>query len=267
MPGKLAARVALVTGGGRGIGAAVSARLASEGAIVVVTDISKGRAQNVAERISGEGGKAYALELDVTDPAAWTRVIEHVAEHSKRLDILVNNAGLVLAKYVEETSLEEWQQTLRVNLEGPFLAVKTALPLMRETATLTPFGGSIVNMSSVSGMVGTASLAAYTASKGGLRFFSRSIALDFARRGYRLRANSVHPGLTEGESANALFASRVRSGQSRDLAEAREAMIASYPIGRMGRQEDVANGVLFLASDESAFVTGTELVIDGGRSA
>ena len=145
--------------------------------------------------------------------------------------------------------------------------MKTALPLMRETATLTPFGGSIVNMSSVSGMVGTASLAAYTASKGGLRFFSRSIALDFARRGYRLRANSVHPGLTEGESANALFASRVRSGQSRDLADAREAMIASYPIGRMGRQEDVANGVLFLASDESAFVTGTELVIDGGRSA
>ncbi len=160
--------------------------------------------KNVAEKIAGEGGEAYALELDVTDPAAWTRVIEHVAKHSKRLDILVNNAGLVLAKYVEETSLEEWQQTLRVNLEGPFLAVKTALPLMRETATRTPFGGSIVNMSSVSGMVGTASLAA---------------------------------------------------------------MIASYPIGRMGRQEDVANGVLFLASDESAFVTGTELVIDGGRSA
>jgi 3(or 17)beta-hydroxysteroid dehydrogenase len=267
MTAKLAGRVALVTGAGRGIGAAVARRLASEGAEVAVTDISLESAQAIANAIVTAHGKAFALALDVCDPLAWTCVIAHVAEHAGRLDILVNNAGLVLAKYVEETSLEEWQQTMSVNLQGPFLGVKAALPLMRETATGTPFGGSIVNMSSVSGMVGTASLAAYTASKGGLRFFSRSIALDFARRGYRLRSNSVHPGLTEGESANALFAARVRTGQSRDLDAAREAMIETYPLGRMARQEDIANGVLFLASDDSAFVTGTELVIDGGRAA
>jgi 3(or 17)beta-hydroxysteroid dehydrogenase len=266
MSGKLTGRVALVTGAGRGIGAAVAMRLASEGAIVAVTDVSKARAETTVAEIEGKGGKAYAVELDVSDPTAWTSAVNHVAQGG-RLDILVNNAGLVLSKYVEETTLEEWQQTMTVNLQGPFLAVKACLPLMRESAKQTPFGGAIVHMSSVSGMVGTASLAAYTTSKGGLRFFSRSIALDFARRGYRLRSNSVHPGLTEGESANSLFAARVRDGQNRNIGEAREAMISGYPLGRMGRQEDVANGVLFLASDESAFVTGTELVIDGGRRA
>jgi len=132
---------------------------------------------------------------------------------------------------------------------------------------LTPFGGSIINMSSVSGIVGTANLSGYTASKGGLRFFSKSAAIEFARAGYRIRVNTVHPGLVEGATANLLFESSVASGLCRDTDEARAYWTARYPVNRMARQLDIGNGVLYLAADESNYVTGTELIIDGGLSA
>jgi 3(or 17)beta-hydroxysteroid dehydrogenase len=156
---------------------------------------------------------------------------------------------------------------MMVNLEGPFLGIKAALPLMIESATRTPFGGSIVNMSSISGIIGTANLAGHTTAKGGLRLLSKCLAIDFGRKGYRIRVNSVHPGLIDTESAGALMQARVRSGLSKDLEDARAALLLNYPIGRMGRAEDVAGGVAYLASDDAAYVTGTELVIDGGMTA
>ena len=267
MTGILDGRTALVTGGGRGIGAAIGERLAAAGATVAVSDSVLERAQAVVEAIGCSGGSAYAVLLDVADESSWKEAIAEIKSQSAHLDILVNNAGLTVAKTMEETTLDDWRRVMSVNLEGPFIGMKAALPLMRGSALRTPCGGSIVNMSSVSGIVGTAFLAAYTASKAGLRFLSKSVALDFARKGYRLRVNSVHPGLIEGESAERLFEYRVRTGLSADMASAQTDAIANYPMGHIGLQMDVANGVLFLASDESAFMTGTELVIDGGLSA
>jgi 3(or 17)beta-hydroxysteroid dehydrogenase len=263
----LKGRVALVTGAGRGIGAATSARLAGEGATVFVSDMEFARAEAVVAEIRKAGGVAHPVRLDVTDEAGWRGAIDAIAKTEGLLDILVNNAGITIAKYVEETTLADWRLMMSVNVEGQFLGVKAALPLMKESAKRTPFGGSIVNMSSVSGIVGTPVLAAYTATKAGVRYFSKSIAIDFGRRGYRIRVNSVHPGATEGESAQLLFEARVRAGQSPSIEQARQDWLVNYPLGRMGRTADIADGVLFLASDQSAFVTGTELVIDGGLSA
>lgn len=260
-------RVALVTGSGRGIGAAVARRLAEAGATLYLADLEPERTEALAKEIRSSGGDAHALTLDVTIEAKWATAIEEVEGRSDHLDILVNNAGIVVAKSVEETTIQEWQLMMKVNLEGAFIGVKAALPLMKESAKRTPFGGSIINMSSVSGIVGTANLAGYTASKGGLRFFSKSAAIEFARAGYRIRVNSVHPGLVEGATANLLFESSVASGLCRDIDEAQAYWTARYPVNRMARQLDIGNGVLYLASDESNYVTGTELVIDGGLSA
>lgn len=264
---RLEKRVALVTGAGQGIGAAIARRLAQEGAEVHVSDMQEDRAATVVAEIAGQGGKAVACCLDVTDAGAWQQVVADIAAQSGRLDILVNNAGLVIAKSVEEMSQQEWRQTMTVNLEGPFLGVQSCLALLRESAKTTPFGSAIVHVSSLSGIVGTAAMPGYTASKAGLRFFSKSIAIDFGRKGYRIRSNSVHPGLTEGNSAEALFAAHTRNGLSSNREEALQHFLDKYPLGYMGRLEDVAAGVAYLASDEAAFVTGTELVIDGGMSA
>lgn len=265
--GLMDSRVVLVTGAGRGIGRATALRLASEGAIVQVADIERDRAEAVASEILAAGGQAQARAMDVTDVDAWVDVVAAIAADHDRLDVLVNNAGITVAKFVEDTSLEDWRRIMTTNVESQFLGVKAALPLLKQTAATREHGGAIVCMSSVSGIIGTPVLAAYTASKAAVRYFCKSIALDFARKGYKIRANSVHPGSTEGESANEIFGSRVRAGLSPSIEQAEKDWIANYPIGRIGTQLDVANAILFLASDQSAFITGTELVVDGGLSA
>lgn len=260
-------RVALVTGSGRGIGAAIARRLASAGAIVHLADLSADRTAAVVEDIRRDGGRAHSLALDVSSEESWKDAIAEVSETSNYLDTLVNNVGITIAKSVEDTTLADWRLMMAVNLEAPFVGVKTALPLMKESARRTPFGGSIINMSSVSGIVGTPNLSCYAATKAGLRFFSKSAALEFARAGYRIRVNTVHPGLIEGASANVLFESSVASGACADMAEAETFWTSRLPVGHMGRQQDIGGGVLFLASDESNFMTGAELIIDGGLSA
>jgi 3(or 17)beta-hydroxysteroid dehydrogenase len=221
----------------------------------------------VVDEIRGNGGQAYSLALDVSNEEGWKDAIAAVSEKSNYLDTLVNNVGVTIAKSVEDTTLADWRLMMAVNLEAPFVGVKTALPLMKESAKRTPFGGSIINMSSVSGIVGTPNLSCYAATKAGLRFFSKSAALEFARAGYRIRVNTVHPGLIEGASANVLFESSVASGACADMAEAETVWTSRLPVGHMGRQQDIGGGVLFLASDESNFMTGAELIIDGGLSA
>jgi 3(or 17)beta-hydroxysteroid dehydrogenase len=259
-------RVALVTGSGRGIGAAIASRFASAGAIVYLADLAE-RAAGVAEAIRAGGGDARTLSLDVTEETNWEAALRRIEEQTGKLDVLVNNVGITISGSVEDTSIEDWRLMMKVNLEAPFIGVKASLPLMKRSAMETPFGGSIINMSSISGIVGTANLSCYTATKAGLRYFSKSAAIEFARAGYRIRVNTVHPGLTEGESANLLFQSLVDSGVSKTLEEAQILWTAKYPLNRMARQQDIASGVLYLACDESNFMTGTELVIDGGRSA
>jgi 3(or 17)beta-hydroxysteroid dehydrogenase len=263
----LSERVALVTGAGFGIGAETAKVLASEEAFVFVSDIAEERASAIAQEIVAYGGRAESLQLDVTSPSSWHAAVATVSQSKGRLDILVNNAGLTIAKCIEDTTENDWRAIMSVNLDSQFFAVKATIELMKTSAKSTPFGGSIVNMSSVSGIIGTPILAAYTASKAGVRYLSKSIALDFARKGYRIRVNSVHPGATEGASLDVLLQSRVDAGLSLDTDQARRDWMANYPMGQVARTRDVANGVLFLASDNSAYITGTELVIDGGLSA
>lgn len=263
----LKGRVALVTGAGRGIGAAIAARLAEAGALVHLADKDLARVEAKAAEIRAAGKTWRALALDVCEQESWQEALSEIERSAGRLDVLVNNVGLTMSKSIEDTSIDDWRLLMRVNLEGPFIGTKVALPLMKKSALRTPYGGSIINVSSISGIVGTANLACYTATKGGLRYFSKSAALEFAKAGYRIRVNTVHPGLTEGASANVLFKASVDSGVCADMDEARKMWTSRYPVNRMAQPTDIAAGVLFLASDASNFMTGTELIMDGGLTA
>lgn len=260
-------RVVLVTGAAGGVGLAICRQLAQSGATVVAADLNQELGQAGVQSLRAADLPVEFALLDVCEEASWGAIIEGVARQHGRLDALVNCAGTVVVKSLEETTLAEWRKVMAVNLESIFLGTKAALPLMRATAAGTPQGGSIVNMSSISGIVGVPSMAAYGASKGGVRQLTKSMALDFARRGYRIRVNSVHPGLIDTEMAQRLFEGRVRTGVSQNIDEARKSWIDSYPIGRIGSPEDVAATVLFLVSDGSGFMTGSELTVDGGATA
>ena len=256
--GRLNGRIALVTGGASGIGRGASERLAEEGAIVVVTDLQDQMGAEVVAGIQKAGGKAEYLHHDVTDEAAWESVIAQTRTRHGRLDILVNNAGIGIGGSILEMTLANWRRQTAVNLDGVFLGVKHGIPLMRASGD----GGSIINISSVAGLKGSAGLAGYCATKGGVRLFTKAVAMECANAKDGIRVNSVHPGLIEtpiwitvGEAVNP------GSNAPVDL----DAMSAlSVPLGMKGLPLDIANGILWLASDESRYVTGQELVIDGG---
>ena len=254
MAGRVAGKVALVTGGASGIGRGCAERLAEEGATVVVTDLQALKGQEVVAAIAKSGGTADYLPHDVTDEDAWIRVIAEVKARHGRLDILVNNAGIGLAGSILEMSLETWRQQTAVNLDGVFLGVKHAIPLMREGG-----GGSIVNMSSVAGLKGSPGLAGYCATKGGVRLFTKAVALECTAAKDGIRVNSVHPGIIE--TPIWLTVAPTGTNAPPDL-DAISQMVV--PLGVKGYPLDIANGVLWLASDESRYVTGAELVIDGG---
>ncbi|BBK36361.1 short-chain dehydrogenase [Allostella sp. ATCC 35155] len=250
MAGRVAGKVVLVTGAGGGLGRGFCTMLAAEGAIIVATDRDAGAAEAVAEET---GGMAFAL--DVTDEDGWARCIAMVGERFGRLDGLVNNAGIAMLKSIEETSLEDWRLTMGVNLDGVFLGCKHAIALMKTT------GGSIVNMSSVSGIIGGHNLAAYNASKGGVRLLTKSVALHCARMGYGIRCNSVHPSFVETPMVEAMVAA------TEDAERARQRLVRQVPLGRIATPADIAPLVVYLLSDESRFVTGSEMVVDGGVTA
>ena len=260
MAGRVQGKVALVTGGSSGIGRGCAEKLAAEGATVVVTDIQDDKGAETVAMIAKVGGKAWYLRHDVTDEAAWESVIAEIKAREGRLDILVNNAGIGIGGSVIEMTLADWRRQTAINLDGVFLGVKHSLPLMRVSGD----GGSIINMSSVAGLKGAASLAGYCATKGGVRLFTKSVAMECANARDGVRVNSVHPGiietpiwLTVGQAVNP------GSNEAPDL----DAMSAlAVPLGVKGYPEDIANGVLWLASAESRYVTGQELVIDGGMT-
>ena len=249
---RLDGKAVLITGAASGIGRATAALLASEGAAVALADIDEARGRKAAQAIEG----AIFNRLDVTDETNWARVTEAVVESFGRLDGLINGAGIVLAASVEETTLEDWRGVMAVNLDGTFLGCKHVLGAMRETG-----GGSIVNMSSVSGIVGGHNLAAYNASKGGVRLLTKSVALHCAREGYGIRCNSVHPAFVETPMVESLVTA------SPDADRARRSMARQVPLGRIAAPDEIARMILYLISDDSAFVTGAEMVIDGGVTA
>ena len=249
-------KVALITGGAKGIGEACARLFANEGAAVAISDIDIGRGSSLAEEINCGGGAAMFVEHDVGDESVWRRVIDETLERFGRLHVVVNNAGLGIGGDVEHATLDEWRRLMRVNLDGVFLGTKYGVQTIRKFG-----GGSIVNLSSIEGLVGDPNLAAYNSSKGGVRLLTKSAALYCAKAGYNIRVNSVHPGyIWTPMVENYLKASG-------DVEAGRRALNAMHPVGHIGEPIDVAYGVLYLASDESKFVTGTELVIDGGYTA
>lgn len=250
-------KVALVTGGGSGIGAATSHRLAEEGALVVVSDIDADAAEQVVNDIIGGGFKAEASYQDVTDQQQWQEIVSGIMEKHGQLDILVNNAGIALTGSIEDATLDEWRQVNAVNSESVFMGTQAAIAAMKGN------GGSIINISSIEGLVGDPLIAAYNASKAAVRMMTKSAALHCAEQGYGIRINSVHPGFIE----TPMVANGVAAMGEENAQAFQERIFSSIPLGAMGQPTDIANGVLFLASDESAYMTGSELVIDGGFTA
>ena len=247
-------KVAVVTGGGSGMGRAEALLLAQEGAKVVITDIDEAAAQNVAGEINAQGGKAIFVQHDVASEEAWSVVIRKTLEEFDRLDVLVNNAGVIIYKKIEDTSLAEWRWLMSINLDGIFLGTKFAIEAMKISG-----GGSIINISSVAGLIGNPDASAYHASKGCVRSFSKAAAIECSNAGYNynIRVNSIYPGVINTRMADDL---------KKDEAKYKTAL-SWHAMGRFGEPEDVAYGVLYLASDESKFMTGSELVIDGGWTA
>ena len=248
--GRLEGKTALVTGAASGIGLQTSIRLAEEGARVMMTDINLEEGRQQAEKL---GANATFLKLDITEEEEWISVLDETVKRFDRLDILVNSAGMVLIADVEQITLEDWRKVHAVNLDGTFLGCKHGVRVMKK------FGaGSIINLSSVSGMIGGFNLAAYNSSKGAVRMLTKSVALHCARAGYGIRCNSIHPTFIE----TPMLESMIRD--SPDPEKARQTLVRQVPLRRIGKPDDVANMIVYLASDESTFVTGTEMVIDGG---
>ena len=249
--GKIAGKTAIVTGGASGIGAAIAAELSREGAKVFVTDINAAGGLAVASALTD----GSFLGHDVTSEGDWKVIIDQVLRDHGGLDILVNNAGVMPAlKTIEETSYDEWKRVMSVNMDGVFLGVRYGISAMKER------GGAIVNISSIMGLVGEAIVGAYSASKGGVRLFTKSAALECANLGYPIRINSVHPGYIDG----GMFGAMADAFGAEGL---RERFAGKTPIGRLGKPEEIAKGVLFLVSDDASFAIGSELVLDGGYTA
>ena len=249
---RLDGKVALISGGARGMGATEARLFSQEGAKVVFGDVLDEEGKKVEAEIRESGGEATYIHLDVTREADWQAAVATAVSRYGKLDVLVNNAGISIRKGIEDTTEEEWDRIMAINTKGVFLGTKHALPSMKQAG-----GGSIVNISSTAGLVGGPyNGAAYTATKGAVRLFTKATAIQHAKD--KIRCNSVHPG--------PIYTPMLQEGMTADPTR-REKYLQGTPLGRIGTTEDIAYGVLYLASDESSFVTGSELVIDGGITA
>jgi NAD(P)-dependent dehydrogenase (short-subunit alcohol dehydrogenase family) len=262
MTGMLEGRVALVTGCTGGIGSAICAALADARATVWGAD----RPAAAADWESGGGARRY-LQLDVTDAEGWRAAIARIEAEGAGLDILVNNAGIVVVDRLEATTLADWRRQMAVNVDGPFLGTQAALPLLRATGASRPHGASVINISSVAGLIGAPLHTGYCASKGALRLFTKACAMEFAAFGDKVRVNSVHPSGVRTSMVEHIMQRFVDNGLAPDVAAATAGTVAAHPIGRMADPVDIARAVRFLASDESGYMHGAELVVDGGYTA
>ena len=265
--GRLDGKAVLVSGAARGIGAAAARKMASEGAAVAVADILDGPAKETVAAIEADGGRAIGLTLDVTSEASWQAAIDQTVAAFGKLDVLVNNAGVFIGKDLLDATMADWKRLVDVNLTGVWLGVKLATPALAAAGETSPHGSAIVNLASVAGLVGSELDPLYSLTKGGVTLFTKSAALNLARRGYRIRVNSIHPGVIETDMGAQTFVARANQTQTNDTERARKVAISGHPIGRLGVAEDIANGIAYLASDEAGFMTGSGMVVDGGLTA
>lgn len=255
-------KVAIITGAAQGLGKADAVLLAKEGAKVVITDILEEIGRETAQEINASGGEAVFMKLDVSNESEWIEVVEKTMARFGRLNILVNNAGIIFFKKIKDTPLEMWHKLMSINLDGVFLGTKHVIGAMRQSG-----GGSIINISSVNGYITEPLSTAYSTSKGAIRLFTKASAIEFSKAGYNynIRVNAILPGRIKTEKSE-----QIDRDMPKDDEEIRGLPSVSglrgYPIGRIGEPIDVARGVLFLASDDSSFITGQELIIDGGWS-
>lgn len=253
---RMQGKVCLVTGGARGLGLAAAQALITEGAKVMITDIDQSAGEAACSQLKANGEAIFATQ-DVTDENRWPEILEQIEQTLGPIDVLVNNAGIAAFANVEDESFAHWRKTLAVNLDGVFLGTQAAISRMGER------GGSIVNVASIEGLIGEAAIPAYNASKGGVRIFTRSAAIHCARLGYPIRINNVCPGFAETEMVSGALATLPPEDAQNFAAQT----LARIPMGRFGRPDEIAKAVLFLASDDASYVTGSDLVVDGGMTA
>jgi len=264
---RLDGKIAFVSGGARGIGAETARRMVEAGARVAIGDLLDERGRETVRALEAAGGEALYMHLDVTRADDWKAAIVATVARFGGLDILVNNAGIFIAKGLEESTAADWERLCGVNLTGVILGTQAALPALRARGTASPQGSVIVNLSSIVGLVGSSMAPLYSLTKGGVTTFTKSVALEFARKGYRIRVNAVHPGVIDDEMGGQTIAGRAKIIGTDDIAAARAQAAAAHPLGRLGTVTDIANGIVFLASDDASFMTGASLVLDGGWTA
>jgi 3(or 17)beta-hydroxysteroid dehydrogenase len=253
---RLDGKVALLSGAARGIGGATAKRMVEAGAKVAIGDVLDEAGTKHAKEIG-----ALYVHLDVTQEASWADALDATVKAYGKLDVLVNNAGIFVGKGIEDASLDDWHRLVAVNLTGVVLGTRAALPHLKKTR------GNIVNLASIAGLVGSQLDPLYSLTKGGVTLFTKSTALEFGRKGYGVRVNSIHPGLIETDMGEKTFVMRAQQQGTNDTEKARQATIALHPIGRLGVADDIAKGIVFLASDDASFMTGAGLVVDGGWTA
>lgn len=251
---RVSGKIAIVTGAASGIGRGIALLLAKEGAKIVATDINEDQGIAVSKEITKQGGEAIFRKHDVASESDWKEIVRTTIDSFGRLDVLVNCAGIHIGTSVEDTTFEDWRRVMSINLDGTFLGTKYAAIAMKESG-----GGSIINISSTGGLIGTPNAVAYSASKGGVRLLTKAAAIEFSKAylDYNIRVNSVHPGVIKTAMSNRLASDP----------KIKKLLLDWTPMGYFGEPEDIAHGVLYLASDESRFVTGSEMVIDGGWTA
>lgn len=264
---RLDGKVAFLSGAARGIGGAAAELMAQVGAKVAIGDVLEERGRQTVREIEKAGGQAMFVPLDVTQEASWAAAIDATVKAYGKLDILVNNAGVFVGKGVEDASMEEWHRLVAVNLTGVVLGTRAALPHLKTAAKASAHGSAIVNLASVAGLVGSQLDPLYSLTKGGVTLFTKSTALEFGRKGYGIRVNSIHPGVIDTDMGQQTFVMRAQALGTNDSEATRKVSTGMHPIGRLGLADDIAKGIVFLASDDAAFMTGAGLVVDGGYTA
>ncbi len=258
---------AIVTGGSKGIGRSVCLALANAGVNINVLDLNKDQGLNTVKEIIKLNVKAEFYEIDVAQESEWINFVTYLDTKNKSIDILVNNAGIWLGKEISNVSIEEYHKLISINLTGVFLGIKHLIPFLTKAGEKSNFGSSIINLSSVAGLVGSQLDPLYSMTKGGITTFTKSMAIYFGKKKYPIRINQVHPGIIETDMGSQVAEARIKQNPSMTLKDSYSAGILQTPLGRLGTSEEVAKTILFLSSDDSSFMTGSSLVVDGGLTA